>query len=429
MSAEYNHKSELWNYIFGIFPLIDLPFGILCVILSDNWIFTLCFLPVFPLVASGILVLAAKHKFDNPGAYIFAANGTLYMVFQYFSGVAAPGWCMLINVTVGSSFMFAKPLIGQLLVSFMATITGSYFYLLGATWEYSLLITLVLLAFTVLFSRSYSYLNLQQQKIQIKNKEIEAKNKDITDSIHYAQKIQQAVLPIEENIQRSVPLDFILFKPKDIVSGDFYWFHEINSDEYIIIGADCTGHGVPGAFMTVIGSNILNHIIIENKVFSPGKIIKQLDERITTTLKQEKEKTIKVQDGMDCGVLYVNKSKKEFIYAGAKRSAYFISENVPSEIKSSKLSVGGLRSGEKNFEEVKMNYKPDDIIYLYTDGYADQFGGEKSKKYSTKRLKEDLLKINEESLAEQKNKLENNFMSWKNNLEQIDDVCIIGIRF
>ena len=389
----------------------------------------MCFLPIFPIVASAVLFLSDKYKFDNPGAYIFASNGTLYMVFQYFSGIAAPGWCMLINVTVGSSFMFARPIIGQVLVGCMAIITGFYFYLLGATWEYSLLISLILIAFTVLFSRSYSYLNLQQQKIQIKNKEIEAKNKDITDSIHYAQKIQQAVLPIEENIQRSVPLHFILFKPKDIVSGDFYWFHEINSDEYIMICADCTGHGVPGAFMTVIGSNILNHIIIENKEYSPGKIIKQLDERITTTLKQEKEKTIKVQDGMDCGVLYVHKKNREFIYAGAKRSAYQISENVASEIKSSKLSVGGLRSGEKIFEEVKKTFKPDDIIYLYTDGYADQFGGEKSKKYSTKRLKEDLLKINEATLSEQKSKLEQNFMLWKNNLEQIDDVCIIGIRF
>ena len=181
--------------------------------------------------------------------------------------------------------------------------------------------------------------------------------------------------------------------------------------------------------MTVIGSSLLNQIVIENKIHSPGRILKELDLKMTSTLKQEKEKTLTVQDGMDCGVLYVNRKTKELIYSGAKRSAYFISENSPQEIKSTKLSIGGLRSGQKNFDEHKLTFETDDILYMYTDGYVDQFGGDKPKKYSTKRLKEDLLKINQLPMQDQKQYLEKNHDSWKGTLEQLDDICLVGIRF
>jgi serine phosphatase RsbU (regulator of sigma subunit) len=266
-------------------------------------------------------------------------------------------------------------------------------------------------------------------ELDIQKKELLVQKEDIVASINYAKKIQQAILPFEEVIIRNIPLSFILYKPRDIVSGDFYWFHELNRDEYILVCADCTGHGVPGAFMTVIGSNLLNQIVVENKLHDPSLILKELDMKITSTLKQEKERTLTVQDGMDCGLIRVNKAKKEFIYCGAKRSAFFISNSVPTEIKASKLSIGGLRSGEKTFESTKVSFETDDMIYLYTDGYPDQFGGEKAKKYSSKRLKEDFIKIHNEGMSVQKQRLENNFEYWKGNLEQIDDVCVIGIRF
>ncbi len=424
-----NSKEEILKYLTIIFPLVDLPFGILCVVLSDNWIFTLCFLPVFHFTAFLMILMAKKRKSFNPGAFIFMANGINYFIFQYISGPEAPGWGMLINITIGASFMFNNEKVGQWLLVIMSLLTGSFFYFIGASWEYSVIIMLVLISVTGLFARTYSYLKMQQRYIETKNLEIEAKNKDITDSINYSKRIQTAVLPIDEVIQRSIPLYFVLYKPKDIVSGDFYWFHEISSDEYIIVCADCTGHGVPGALMTVIGSNILNQVIVENKVQQPSEILRELDQRMITTLKQQSERTMIVQDGMDCGLLHVNKKTKELVYAGAKRSAFFIRDGISQELKASKLSIGGLRSGEKKFEEVKINYQMDDMIYLYTDGFPDQFGGLKAKKYSTKRLKEDFSLMYAKPLAEQKNSLENKFESWRENTEQIDDVCVIGIKF
>ena len=270
-----------------------------------------------------------------------------------------------------------------------------------------------------------------EAEVQIKNQKIklESKNKDITDSINYARKIQRAVLPHEENIYRNIPHSFIVYKPRDIVSGDFFWFHEIDRNNYYMVCADCTGHGVPGAFMTVIGTTLLNQIIIENKFVSPSDILQELDKKINITLKQEQDGSISVQDGMDLSIIKTDKANKEFIFTSAKRSAVFIRDKQMQEFKGSKASLGGMRMGEKVFEEIKMNFQKDDIIYMFTDGYPDQFGGEKGKKYSSKRLKQTLFSVHELSMAEQKQKIENDINNWKGTLEQVDDISIMGIRF
>lgn len=272
-------------------------------------------------------------------------------------------------------------------------------------------------------------IRLQKLKLQENNKELETKNEDIISSINYAKRIQQAILPTEDNVQRGIPLSFILYKPRDIVSGDFYWFSEIDKDSYIIVAADCTGHGVPGAFMTVIGSNLLTQIINESKITEPSKILAELDKQITATLKQEKEHYQIIQDGMDLSLLKVNKTKKEFVYTSAKRPAIFIRKREIKEFKGSKNSLGGLRSGEKKFEEIRMNYEEDDMIYLFTDGYIDQFGGADNKKFMIKRLREKLLEVYQLPMPEQKQKLESAINSWIGKNEQTDDILVMGIRF
>ncbi len=285
--------------------------------------------------------------------------------------------------------------------------------------------------YQIVDTRSAAERKLREQKLMLvaNNKELETKNKDITDSINYAQRIQYAVLPGEDTIYRSIPLSFILYKPKNIVSGDFFWFHEIDANKYILVNADCTGHGVPGALMTVIGSNLLNQVIIENHITKPSEILSELDRRITITLKQEKERLQTVHDGMDLALIYVDKAKKEFIVTSAKRPSVFIRNREMQELKGSKFTLGGMRAGEKKFEEIRMNYQEDDIIYFFTDGYADQFGGEKGKKFSNKRLRETLLSIHRLPMNEQKQQLDNTIETWKGNLEQVDDICVIGIRF
>jgi serine phosphatase RsbU (regulator of sigma subunit) len=269
----------------------------------------------------------------------------------------------------------------------------------------------------------------QKKLLEESNKELESKNEDVTASINYAKRIQYAVLPVEETIYRSIPLSFILYKPRDIVSGDFFWFHEIDRDNYIIVCADCTGHGVPGALMTVIGSSLLNQVVVENRIIKPADILSQLDKKITHTLKQEKTRHDYVHDGMDLALLKVDKAKKEFIFTSAKRPAIFMRNKQIEEFKGSKNTLGGLLSGEKQFEEIKMKYEEDDIIYLFTDGYIDQFGGESNKKFMIKRFREVLQNIHMQPMHDQMQNLQSTISNWIGKNEQTDDITVIGIRF
>jgi serine phosphatase RsbU (regulator of sigma subunit) len=280
--------------------------------------------------------------------------------------------------------------------------------------------------FTMMFKSDHER---YESTISEKNKELEIKNEDIVSSISYARRIQNAVLPSEESISRSIPLSSILYKPRDIVSGDFFWFHELNKNNYILAAGDCTGHGVPGAFMTVIGTSLLNQIIIENKITQPSEILHELDKRITTTLKQEKERSQNVRDGMDLSLIKVDKERKEFVFTSAKRPAIFIRNQQIREFKGSKDTLGGLRTGEKNFEEIKISYLEDDTLYLFTDGYIDQFGGINNKKFMIKRFRELLLEIHLLPMSEQRQKLEANINYWIGNNEQTDDITVMGIRF
>ena len=181
--------------------------------------------------------------------------------------------------------------------------------------------------------------------------------------------------------------------------------------------------------MTVIGSNLLTQIVKENKITKPSDILSELDKRITQTLKQDKTRTAQVQDGMDLSLLKVDKSNKEFVYTSAKRPAIFIRDKQIREFKGSKFTLGGLRSGEKKFEEINMKYEEDDMIYLFTDGYTDQFGGEQNKKFMIKRFRELVLSIHNLSMSEQKQKMETTIISWIGKNEQTDDIQVIGIRF
>jgi serine phosphatase RsbU (regulator of sigma subunit) len=268
-----------------------------------------------------------------------------------------------------------------------------------------------------------------KSEIEIQKKELESQKEDIIASIQYAKKIQQAVLPHEEIVSRGIPLSFFLYKPRDIVSGDFYWFHELDRDNYILAVADCTGHGVPGAFMTVIGSNLLTQIVKDNGITSPANILAQLDLRINETLKQDHARYSEVQDGMDLSIIHVNKGKREFIYTSAKRTAFLLRNGSIQELKGSKFSIGGMRSGTKTFEEITVQYQDDDLLYLFTDGYIDQFGGPENKKFMIKRFRELVQKISKLPMPDQKQQLNSTIQDWIRTNEQTDDILVCGIRF
>jgi serine phosphatase RsbU (regulator of sigma subunit) len=268
-----------------------------------------------------------------------------------------------------------------------------------------------------------------KQMIEAEHTVVLEQKKEILDSINYAKRIQLAVLPNEETIQRNIPLYFIYYRPKAIVSGDFYWFHAIDMDSYIYVNADCTGHGVPGAFMTVIASNLLNQTVIDNKIYQPSLILQEVDRLLSMTLKQDSERFHNVQDGMDLTLVKVNKAKREVVITSAKRPVVYIRNKQFLEIKANKFSIGGMRTETKVFEEVKIECQQDDMMYLFTDGYHDQFGGPKGKKYSSKKLKEKFMEIHMKGISEQKAELDAAMRSWKGDLEQIDDICVTGIRF
>lgn len=262
------------------------------------------------------------------------------------------------------------------------------------------------------------------KEIEEQKKLIEEKNKDITDSINYAQRIQRSILPTEKEIKEIYKDSFVLFKPRDIVSGDFYQFKKVD-DHCFSIMADCTGHGVPGALMSMIGSNLLNQIIIERKILQPNLILAELNKEVKSTLRQGAG--AQSHDGMDASVT-LRLGNKLYI-SSANRPVFVIQNNELTEIKPDKRSIGGsLSSDTTEFNINEINITPNMMVYMLSDGYADQFGGEAGKKFKIKKLIELLLANCHKPMEEQHRILNEAFDVWKNNLEQVDDVCIIGLR-
>lgn len=271
------------------------------------------------------------------------------------------------------------------------------------------------------------------------NDELAQKNKDITDSINYARRIQDAIMLPTKEIYKVLNNSFIFYRPKDIVSGDFYWFYELdakqnNKDKGCIIAAvDCTGHGVPGAFMSMIGNNLLNQIIIEKKITRPDLILNNLHEGITFALHQDKVDS-ETKDGMDIALCNINFSKRTLQFAGAHRPLFIIKNKKDNndiiEIKADRVGIGGATRDEKRiFKNNEIILEKDDLVYAFSDGFIDQFGGEKNKKYMTYRFKKFLLSIQNLNMNEQFNLTKKEINTWGNNTEQTDDILVIGIRF
>jgi len=285
---------------------------------------------------------------------------------------------------------------------------------------------IMMAVFIIFVFRSFSQNKKTNYALGETKKVIAEKNKEITDSINYAQRIQDAMLPAKEIKFKLFPDAFVLFEPRDVVSGDFYWFGERNRKR-IIAAVDCTGHGVPGAFMSMIGNSFLNEIILEKGITSPEKVLETLREKIIEALKQKGE-TGENKDGMDITLCVFDDEKKCVEFSGANNPLYIIRNNELIETKGDKQPVGITFGELQPFTKHTIELQKNDCLYLFSDGYADQFGGPEKKKFKTKRLKEFLLSVHDKSMSEQEKLLLNNFTNWKGELEQIDDVLVIGIR-
>ncbi len=289
-------------------------------------------------------------------------------------------------------------------------------------------------------------INNQNEELQIKNIKIEKnrdelkkKNKQITASINYASRIQKAIFPSKRAILSDFKEAFIFYKPRDIVSGDFYWYAK-HGDFKFVAAVDCTGHSVPGAFMSMIGNTLLNKIINEEKEFTPSKILHKLDNGIVSTLSSYTN-TIKSNnlsdninqpsDGMDMTLCRFNETKNEAVVTTANHEVIMISNEKLEVLSGGYFSIGGhIRTfGKKTFEEHTINYKEGTTFYMYSDGYPDQFGGPRGRKFMTKNFLKLLKKSQSLSLKEQEKKLSKNLIKWMGKIKQVDDILVIGIKF
>lgn len=266
----------------------------------------------------------------------------------------------------------------------------------------------------------------QKEEIEVQKELVEEKNKDITDSINYASRIQQAILPILDEIKKVLPESFVFYRPRDIVSGDFYWYVKKGKDVYIA-AADCTGHGVPGAFMSMIGHTLLNEILNQKNVTSTGEILTELHKQIRISLKQDQQES---RDGMDIALCKINIETLLLEYSGAMRPLYLIIDGELSEVKADKFPIGGLQDNDEKriFKSNEIQLKKGDLFYVFSDGYADQFGGKDGKKFMVKRLKELLLKVAPLNMDIQYNEIVNAYCEWLGDGEQIDDILFVGVR-
>ncbi len=273
----------------------------------------------------------------------------------------------------------------------------------------------------------------QNKTLEQKNHEVELqknlvleKQKEIISSINYAKKIQSAVLTGEEVWKRISKEYFILFKPKDIVSGDFYWAHVLPNGRAIFALADCTGHGVPGGFMSMLGNSFLNELVVENKIFNAAAILNKLREKIIKALDQKGNSEQK--DGMDIVLCVWNKMDNTLEFAGANNNLYFVRDHKTNELKGNKMPIGTYVTDNTPFTSQTLQLQKGDCIYLTTDGFADQFGGPHGKKYKYKQMEDVLLTIHDIPMDQQAQILEKELDDWKNELEQVDDICVLGIR-
>ncbi len=273
-----------------------------------------------------------------------------------------------------------------------------------------------------------------QQKIEVEiQKEIvDEKNKEIIESITYAKRLQEAILPPKEFVNKYLTDNFILYKPKDLVAGDFYWAESVN-DLFFIAAADSTGHGVPGAMVSVVCSNALNRSIKEFGLRDTGKILDKTRDLVLETFEKS---TNEVKDGMDISLLCIDTKNRKVFWSGANNPLWYVTNSLDPnnvvnkeliEVKADKQSIGKTEH-PKPFTTHQIEYLDDAVYYLFTDGYPDQFGGPKGKKYKYKQLKALLVDTQKKSLNEQKKQLEKSFDNWKGDLEQVDDICIIGIK-
>ncbi len=262
--------------------------------------------------------------------------------------------------------------------------------------------------------------------IETQKTELELKNKNVTDSLNYAQRIQEALLPSEQYLKGYFNESFIYYRPKDIVSGDFYWIGE-NGKIIFVVAADCTGHGVPGALMSMIGHELLDKIINIDKIKEPATILDIMSRDLEKIFSREKNVGLIIRDGMDIGICAVDRDKKKISFAGAFFPLYILRDDKLINLEGDKRTLG-MNIDSLPYNNKEMDVQKDDMLYLFSDGYVDQFGGSEDKKFMYRRFRYLLMTIYKFPVEDQKTILEENIKTWMGENTQIDDMLIIGFK-
>jgi PAS domain S-box-containing protein len=286
----------------------------------------------------------------------------------------------------------------------------------------------------VIYARDITERLRLEKEVQDQKEVIEEKNKDITDSIEYSKRIQRSVFIEKEKLKEYAPESFIFFKPRDIVSGDFYWFTKTYSASQpdnallVVAAVDCTGHGVPGAFMSIIGHTLLNRTVDNPEITSPADALNFINREIKKTLNQKAYEAA-IRDGMDIALCVIDFKNLMLRFAGANNPLFIVRNTELIELKATKQPItASSDSVSFPFTNETFDLQKNDCIYLFTDGFADQFGGPKGKKFMYKRFRETLISMQDNTMEEQKKLLYYAFENWKGNLEQVDDLLVIGIK-
>lgn len=266
----------------------------------------------------------------------------------------------------------------------------------------------------------------QKEEVERQSRKVVELYKNVTDSIRYAKRLQESILPPEKRIRELLPDSFVYYRPKDIVSGDFYWFEKVD-DRIVFAAVDCTGHGVPGAFMSLIGHNGLNQAVKERGRSRPSEVLKDLNRIAFDALHKDRDQYL-VRDGMDMALCSFDPQRMVLEYAGANCPLYLVRGKEVLQFAPDKSAIGSFDLNGQSFTDHRIKLQPGDMVYIFSDGYADQFGGEKGKKFLYRRFRELLLEISEQPVQRQRGMLQEAFNGWRGGHEQVDDILVIGMR-
>lgn len=446
LASEKYHIWGAWiaifaDPLFAVTDYINIPNdwkGLLAIRLSVSLItfLVLYFRKSFKIKSNTIIIFVPFVLISLQNAYTFSLISDEHILghcLNYIALLIGAGMFVLWSWKLSATTVSLSAIATGVFVSVNPDISTNNFLLHGG------LLLAVVSAFMILLIQTRYSLTIKEIKSRLQvekvNKElviqkdlVDERNHQITSSIRYAQRIQHAILGNSNALSEYFEESFVLFQPKDILSGDFYWFYENKADNTkVIVAADCTGHGVPGALTTVLGCAILNDIVVQKNIYSPDLILQELDKTIIKSFSTEKNNETKISDGMDISILTFQED--EVFFSAAKNPLYHIRDKEVFVTKGSRASIGHNHlQKDKTFEKHKIDVQKGDKLYIFSDGYQDQIGQEVNKKYYTKRFREFLTETSSVSLTEQYYLLKNDFNDWKKDLPQTDDVLVIGIE-